>query len=318
MLKYEKFNGENFQGKRNSKYFEGWYYKLVSKDKKSVYSFIPGISYPDNNEKAHSFIQIINGSNGKTNYVEYSADSFTPIDDSLSITIDSNKFSKHGIKLDINDENISANGVVYFNDMIQIVKSVFSPGAMGFFGYFPFMECFHEVISMNHLLSGNLEINNKEINFDGGKGYIEKDWGASFPKKYIWIQSNHFSDESVSLMCSIAEIPFLFCTFTGFICILNIRGMEYRFATYNNSKISNLIILEKEVCVSLKNSKYTLQITADKNSGGFLQAPLQGNMTRRITESINSNIDIKLRNKDGATIYKDTGDITGLEIVNYQ
>lgn len=317
MFEYEKFNGENFQGKRNSKYFEGWYYKLVSQDKKTVYSFIPGISYPLDKENAHSFIQVINGSSGETNYIEYPAKSFNPINESLSIKIDNNTFSKYGMKLNINNESINASGVVYFNNIEQIEKSALSPGAMGFFGYFPFMECFHEVISMNHTLSGNLEINDEVINFNGGKGYIEKDWGTSFPQSYIWIQSNHFSDPSVSIMCSIAEIPFLFCSFTGFICILNIRGMEYRFATYNNSKINNLVLLEKEVCISLKNSNYSLQITANKNNGGSLQAPVNGNMSRKINESINSKVKIKLKNSNGATIFKDIGEITGLEITNY-
>ena len=42
--------------------------------------------------------------------------------------------------------------------------------------------------------SGSLEINGAEISFEGGKGYIEKDWGRSMPSDWIWIQSNHFED----------------------------------------------------------------------------------------------------------------------------
>ena len=41
---------------------------------------------------------------------------------------------------------------------------------------------------MNHTVNGVLMINNEEIDINNGKGYIEKDWGTSFPKKYIWIQ----------------------------------------------------------------------------------------------------------------------------------
>ena len=38
-----------FQGNLKKKnYFEGWYYKQVSKDEKEVISFIPGISLFDN------------------------------------------------------------------------------------------------------------------------------------------------------------------------------------------------------------------------------------------------------------------------------
>lgn len=316
LIDYTKTNGEYFKGKRNSNYFEGWYYKLVSKDLNKVYAFIPGISYPKNEDNAHSFVQVINGKTGETNYVEYPANSFNPVNNTSSIMIDNNLFSKHGMRLNINNDKIYINGKVYFDKITQLEKNCMSPGAMGFFGYFSFMECFHEVISMSHNLKGKLQINNELIDFDNGKGYIEKDWGTSFPKSYIWIHSNHFSDQTTSLMCSIAKIPFLSCSFTGFICILTVRGMEYRFATYNNSRIDEFITLKNEICISLKNSDYTLQITGYKKDSGSLKAPSYGDMTRKINESINSKVKIKLIKSNGAAIYSDIGEIAGLEVCN--
>ncbi len=53
----------------------------------------------------------------------------------------------------------------------------------------PAMECYHGVVSMYHLLSGHLEINGDKVDFSGGKGYIEKDWGRSMPSDWIWIQA---------------------------------------------------------------------------------------------------------------------------------
>jgi tocopherol cyclase len=69
------FKPEVFQGKLSYKrYFEGWYFKHVSKNIEHVYSFIPGISL--NPENSHAFIQVINGLTGKTQYIEYPLSSF--------------------------------------------------------------------------------------------------------------------------------------------------------------------------------------------------------------------------------------------------
>ena len=55
------------------------------------------------------------------------------------------------------------------------------PGVMGPFSFVPFMECYHGVVNIDHKISGSLMINNEEIDFTDGYGYIEKDWGKSFP-----------------------------------------------------------------------------------------------------------------------------------------
>jgi tocopherol cyclase len=69
------YRPEIFQGNMKKKnYFEGWYFKHVSQDLKHVLSFIPGISLTENDP--HSFIQVINGITGKTEYISYPLDEF--------------------------------------------------------------------------------------------------------------------------------------------------------------------------------------------------------------------------------------------------
>ena len=44
-MNFRIYKPEVFQGNlKRKKYFEGWYFKHVSKDLKNVWSFIPGIS----------------------------------------------------------------------------------------------------------------------------------------------------------------------------------------------------------------------------------------------------------------------------------
>ncbi len=62
---------------------------------------------------------------------------------------------------------------------------------------------------MDHSVSGELEFNGEPVDFSGGRGYIEKDWGSYFPEGYIWLQSNHFDEPGISAKTSVAKIPWL-------------------------------------------------------------------------------------------------------------
>ena len=58
-----------FQGNRKRrKYFEGWYFKMVSADGAAILSVIPGISLSRNGEEQHAFIQLIDGKTANTFY----------------------------------------------------------------------------------------------------------------------------------------------------------------------------------------------------------------------------------------------------------
>mgnify|MGYP006963481750 CR=1 FL=1 len=60
-------NSSMFQGnKKTKKYFEGWYFKMVSQDEISILSVIPGISISEDGSTKHAFIQIIDGKTAKT------------------------------------------------------------------------------------------------------------------------------------------------------------------------------------------------------------------------------------------------------------
>ena len=93
---------------------------------------------------------------------------------------------------------------------------------MGWYSYVPTMECFHGILSMDHELNGHLQINDLAIQFDGGRGYMEKDWGRNFPQNWIWAQSNKFEIPGLSISASLATIPWRGITFPGFIVGLSL------------------------------------------------------------------------------------------------
>lgn len=308
------FNRSGFQGaSRKTDYFEGWYYKNVATDLNSVFSFIPGISLNDGD--SHAFIQILNGTTNTTSYVRYDIGEFSCLAGDFHITIGKNVFTRGYIFLDIHTDEIQVQGKLEFEKTTPYPSSLHSPGIMGWFSYIPFMECNHEVVSTNHRVNGTVLVNGHLHDFTGGKGYIEKDWGRSFPESWLWLQCNNFTDESASLFLSVAKIPWLGKSFIGFICFVLINGKFHTFATYNNSKIMRIEFSGRTMKVTLTGKKERLEITAIQGNGGTLKAPATGLMNRHIKESVSSTASFALFLKDGTLVARGEGKMAGLEII---
>jgi hypothetical protein len=166
---------------------------------------------------------------------------------------------------------------------------------------------------MNHDLEGTLEWNGQQVNFDGGKGYLEKDWGRSFPKGYVWMQSNHFgADVPASLLASVAHIPFLGSHFIGFISGFWLDGRLFRFATYTGAR-KHLRIEGETVELVFKNPKTELRLHARQAPGVALASPMSGEMTGKINESLQAHIQAELW-ENGQRIFEATGHPAGLEV----
>jgi hypothetical protein len=160
---------------------------------------------------------------------------------------------------------------------------------------------------MDHTIQGTLQIYQEGLDFSGGQGYIEKDWGRQFPSAWIWGQSNHFDQPGVSLMLSVAVIPWLGRSFAGFIIGLLHGGEIHRFATYNRSKIEALTLRDTVVDLVVRNPHHRLCIRASRGEGGLLQAPTQVEMDRRIIETLNAELEISFEKLDGEVVFQGVG-----------
>lgn len=302
------FQGEEYFSK-NKNYFEGWYFKNTNSQK--GISFIPGINIDSMGKKA--FIQII--TNNFSYFVNYNIEDFTFDFEPFSIKIGNNLFSKTNIHIEIEDisKNLSVYGDIKYSNSKNIATNLFSPNIMGPFSYVPFMECNHAILSMQNTTNGLININNEIIKFDNDKGYIEKDWGCSFPKSYIWCEGNNFQKSNASFMFSIADVPLKLFTFRGIICVCIIDNKEYKFTTYNNAKLMEYKVNSESINITLKKDLYTIKIETQPSKGQRLIAPLKGKMEKNIIESISSNVKVTLK-KQKQIIFSDTSKQCGLEI----
>jgi hypothetical protein len=312
IYKPEVFHGQNIKDKN---FFEGWYFKIADQSQKNIYAIIPGIFMNKEGTNDHCFIQILDSKNNRAHYLKYNFDQFSSSEDKFFVEIDGNTFSKENIKLNIENENIEIKGRLKFSNINSWPIKLFSPGAMGWYGFLPFMECNHGVLSFNHKIDGILNVNNKNIDFSSGKGYIEKDWGTNFPNAWLWMQSNHFKDDSSSLMVSIATIPWLSGEFRGFIIGFYNKGKLYKFTTYNNSKIVKFKKEKQSIIIEVVNNKYKLKIKTDYSKGTLLKGPYRNEMIKNVEESLKAKINIALIKKvNNKLIAEDFGVHAGFEL----
>ena len=294
-------------GKRKN-YFEGWYFKIVDPSEQYVFAIIPGISMELNGQR-HAFIQVLDGKQCKAGYHEFDQKDFQPSDQKFELNLAGNVFSADKLTLQLPD----LKGQLKINSIYPWPKMLGAPGIMGWYSFVPFMECYHGVVSMNHSLEGQLEVNGKIVDFTNGKGYIEKDWGVSFPSSWIWMQSNHFdAPHAVSVMASVARIPWLGSYFIGYIVGILIDQKLYRFATYTGAMMK-ADLNENSVQLAFKDRKTRLEIIAHKGAGSDLISPVSGHMTGKINESMQGNLEVKLFETD-RLIFEGTGRNAGLEV----
>jgi tocopherol cyclase len=293
---------------RKKKYFEGWYYKMVDATGEHKLAVIPGVSMDEEGNR-HAFIQVLDANKKASKYHTFEYQEFFPSQTEFNVRLADNRFSTN--QLTLNLPNLK--GSISFQNQVPWPSSWGAPGIMGWYSFVPFMECYHGVTSMQHTLEGTLEIDGQEIDFTDGKGYMEKDWGTSFPSAYIWMQTNHFNtSENASLFASVARIPWLGSHFVGYIAGFWIDGTLYRFSTYAGDKIKAQLG-ENTVFIGFKNSRYHLKIAAHRNEGATLSAPIKGKMTGKVNESLDATIDVELYER-GKRIFSGSGSNAGLEV----
>jgi len=305
------YNSEQFQGwNKKRKYFEGWYYKVINADETKAFAFIPGVAMDEAGNK-QSFIQVLDGKKQTAVYHKFDFKQFLTQRGDFKISIQQNQFTKDSVILNLPD----IKGSLQFTNLVPWTKSLFSPGIMGPFSYVPFMECYHGIVSLDHSIKGQLEIDGETVDFTGGRGYTEKDWGQSFPSAYTWMQSNHFSSQGISVKASVAKIPWIGSSFVGFIAGVWIYDRLIQFTTYNKSVLRKSKIDATKVELIIENKNYRIEILARRNKSTTLASPILGLMDGRIEESMTTMLEVVVTDmKTQQSIFNDTGRNAGLEV----
>ena len=298
-------------------FFEGWYFKVVDASEQHRYTFIPGIFW---SSRPHAFVQVLDGMTGVAQYHEFPVDLFWAADDRFEVHVGGSRFNANEMTLALARPEQAIAGTLRFGGVTPWPVRLTAPGIMGWYAWVPFMECYHGVVSLDHTIYGELSIDGRTIDFTGGRGYIEKDWGRSFPEAWIWFQSNHFGQPGTSLTASVAIIPWLRTAFPGFIIGLWHEEQLFRFATYSGARIERLDVTEHTIDWTVTDGRRQLEMfvtQGPESHFGLLKGPDTVEMGKRVAETLSATVHCRL-SESGRTLFEGTGHYTGLEVHNVQ
>ena len=296
-------------------FFEGWYFKLIDAAEGRRYAVIPGIFLSDSPDKHHAFVQVLDGQTGEAAYFRFPPEQFIAAENDFDVKIGANRLRRDSITLNLEGDRLALKGELRFENTTPYPVSWAAPGIMGPFGWLTFMECYHGVVSLDHTIRGTLTLDGQPVDFSGGRGYIEKDWGQSFPSAWVWMQTNHFDSVGTCLTASIATIPFKVFSFTGAIVGLWHEKQLYLFATYNGVVIERLSVTDTTVDWVLRNGQHRLTIQATRAQGGLLHEPNREEMHRRVEETLQASVHVRLTELEtGREIFSGVGRCAGLEV----
>jgi tocopherol cyclase len=300
------YRPEFFQGNRRigrpSRYFEGWYFKFAFEG--DSFALIPGVSLAE--DDAHGFIQLVGGSAGASHYHRFELGEFSYNRNDFQIVLGGNRFTLDRIEVHLD----GFDALLDIEAAVRWPSTLLSPSSMGWYSFMRFMECYHGIIVLDAAVRGKINGQSRSA----GRFYLEKDWGISFPRAWIWIQTNSFAARA-SLTCSVARVPFRGTEFTGFIIGLYVEGKLYSFTTYNGSKLGRIEYDERSVGITARRNDLELEIRARREAGAQLASPVQGVMSGRIEETLDSEVFVEL-SLGGRMVFADRGTCAGLEVLS--
>lgn len=250
------------------------------------------------------------------------SETFINVGNNISLFIDHNKFSLLSTQLDVAPEpgdntrsHIKLNVQLRPGDALPLTTSTstfFSPlsHTVGILGFLP-LSCFQQMIAMKlDVLEGFLDIDGELVDLTGSEAYVEKTWGRSFPKEYLWMHATKFSDANspvsdpsinhsqsriTSLFFSVADVPVLgSVSWPGFVSTLLFDGRYLHFASHLGSVISMTHSDSNRVVIRLYDQSFRHEVVieldraqdVDEHSDAWLYAAKDGSMQKIIKQQI--------------------------------
>lgn len=284
-----QFKGSGYR----KNYFEGWYLKFILDDHNTI-SLIPSI---------HRQGQLVQGS-------------FQTIfsKDQISQTVSSTYSAlNHQItfpfQFQLGENLISSKEIIINEPHLKLQAEIqhvdpYPGNIMG-----PF-RLFHKIMPCNHGLLAFRGEANVKVSSDLIQGsyqaqlYVEKDWGDTFPDRYIWIHAD-FPKEKVALFFSVATVMVGKLKFPGFIANVLLDGKHYTFATWNLAQL-RVSGSPTDIQIGLANKDMKVFLRTNPQNTVSLHSPINGIMNSSIREALSAPLQMVIQLKSGKTYHLTT------------
>jgi tocopherol cyclase len=266
-------------------YFEGWFQKIYSKELNASIVIIYGYATQNTTDKT-GFIQILlPKKTPEIIYFNRNEISFHPKEH--IVRMGENLLTTESIQIHTNDIHMFLK--LTNNQVTQTFKN-----SMGYYYFVPHLPCYHSVLNAAHQVSGEIQLKEARYVLNNENGYLEKNWGTSFPESYIWLHAVDPLDAKVSMLFSIAEIKWLgikFLKHVGHFCFddkqIDLRSLNNFAFTYQRPSKDNYQI-------QIKSSTLQIEISIALGNNILFKGPQGGKLSNDIIHFIDADIQIRL------------------------
>ncbi len=265
-------------------YFEGWFQKIyvpeLNKSIIIIYGFATG-----NELTKTGFIQL-----------------FVPGNDVIHINFPQHQITlskrKHEVKLGPN--YFSTNRIHIEHELVELdieiipqTKKVLKQNSMGIFYLVPGLPCYHSVLQINSSIQGIIKINNELIQLTHASGYLEKNWGISFPEKYFWMHAQDPLNSTNQILYSQAEMRWRNKTFIKHVGFIQLNGRSFDLRKIHRKQLVCNVYNSNQLEISIDHMGIFLYFDLDEATNTSFKSPSNGKMTNKIIHNIGVPIRLK-------------------------
>lgn len=203
---------------------------------------------------------------------------------------------------------------------IDLEGGVAWPGTMGWLTGSEGLETNWTVGTITASASGWVEFDGERIRFEDQKGYCDHNWGIVFPRTWIWMQANAFSDPGAALAASGGTVDTgggeIEASMIGLLLdgeMVTFRSQDLDTVTVQADKGAWRLAGERE------DARITIEASCDPDSMFHLLAPTRDGTRPRAWESLNGTVEVLLERRSTAgepwtVVFDDSSGYAGVEI----
>lgn len=298
----------NLQGNFDrNKYFEGWFHKIYSTKYKASFILIYGYATGNSTNK-FGFIQV-HIPNQQTLMMYFNKNEILCDSNQHVIRMGAHVLTTH--KIDINTNEIGIQLDLTNNQPIRTFKN-----SMGYNYVIPNLPCYHAILNKSHTISGEIRAGDTSFVMDKDMGYLEKNWGTSFPDNYIWLHAVDPTNTEVNLLFSQAEIKWMGSTFLRHLGYLNFENECIDFRQFKNSEVSSSFGSYEKQLIRFSSKLIELEISIVLGGQVLFKGPEDGALRRDIIHYTDAFIEVKLKRNAETTVFRLVGNYENVQITN--
>lgn len=268
------FNPTILRGNFNrNKYFEGWFQKIFSAKHQASFVVIYGYATRNSND-TFGFIQM-HIPDEKPLLLHFPKEEVFCDPGQHLVRMGNNILTTE--RISVNTDEVEVDLSLDKNEPLRSFKN-----SMGYSYVIPNLPCYHSVLNKSHIVSGEINSKSSRFSLDNEIGYLEKNWGTSFPENYVWLHAVDPENMEVDLLFSQAEINWMGKKFIRHVGYFRFDGKQIDLRELRDCSISisKLNSHDQHIRISSKAIEMKMEITLAQNI--VFKGPHNGTLSRDI------------------------------------